>query len=302
MPGSEMLVRLRTFIEVYRQRSISAAARVLEITQPAVSQHIASLESAIGRSLFDRHAQGVSPTPAADDLAAEIGDRLDLAEAALAAVRARSADLAGAVRMIGHSDFLSEVITPLLVPLLQSGMRLRLQTADRDGVTKALLDGDCDLGISAFPVSDRRLRSECVRREPVMAVAAPAVAARIVTATELATGLSDEAVLAYNIERPLIDEWLAANGLPQLSINPALIAPDLRGLRALLGAGYGWSVLPAYLCRGAIARGELAEIPAPVIATTNAYFMVWSPAALRQPRIALARQTLVAALAEAQEI
>ena len=297
-----MLSRLRTFVEVYRQRSISGAARALEITQPAVSQHIASLETAIGRSLFERHAQGVSPTPAADDLAAEIGDRLDLAEAALAAARARSADLAGAVRIIGHSDFLSEVIAPLLVPLLQSGMRVRLQTADRDGVTRALLDGDCDLGISAFPVRDRRLRSECVRREPVYAVAAPAVAARIAAAPHLVDGLSAEAVLAYSVERPLIDEWLDANRLPRLTINPALSSPDLRGLRALLATGYGWSTLPAYLCRAAIARGDLREIPAPVARSTNSYFMVWSPTALRQPRIALARQSLTTALATAQEI
>ena len=79
-----MLGRLRTFVEVYRQRSISGAARALDLTQPAVSQHIASLEGAIGRQLFERHAQGVTPTAAADELAADIGDRLDLAEAALA--------------------------------------------------------------------------------------------------------------------------------------------------------------------------------------------------------------------------
>jgi len=128
------------------------------------------------------------------------------------------------------------------------------------------------------------------------------VAARIAAAPGLAEGLAAEALLAYNNERPLIDEWLNTNRLPRLTINPGLIAPDLRGLRALLVAGYGWSALPAYLCRRAIARGDLSEIPAPVAATTNAYFMVWSPAALRQPRIALARQSLITALEAAQEI
>ncbi|MFM9625973.1 LysR family transcriptional regulator [Streptomyces turgidiscabies] len=38
------LSRLRTFVEVYRQRSISGAARALNLTQPAVSQHIAVLK------------------------------------------------------------------------------------------------------------------------------------------------------------------------------------------------------------------------------------------------------------------
>ena len=48
------LPRMRTFMEVFRQRSISGAARSLNLTQPAVSQHIAGLEVAIGRPLFER--------------------------------------------------------------------------------------------------------------------------------------------------------------------------------------------------------------------------------------------------------
>jgi DNA-binding transcriptional LysR family regulator len=294
-----MLTRLRTFVEVYRQRSISGAARALDLTQPAVSQHIASLESAIGRQLFERHAHGVDPTGAADELALEIGDRLDVAEAALATARARSAEIAGAVRMIGHADFLSEVVAPLLVPLLEAGMRVRLQTADLDGLVHALVDGHCDLGVSAFPINDRRLRSELVRSEPIIAVAAPTVAARIATATDRAGALAAEPVLAYHIERPLIDEWLETNHLFRRPVSPALIAPDLRGLRALLGVGFGWSVLPTYLCAGELARGELVEIPAPVGPTINPYFLVWSPSALRHPRIAHARQTLIWALRQA---
>jgi DNA-binding transcriptional LysR family regulator len=288
-----MLSRLRTFVEVYRQRSISGAARSLDLTQPAVSQHIASLEGAIGRQLFERHTHGVSPTAAADELAADIGDRLDVAEAALATARARSEEMAGAVRIIGSPDFLSEVIAPLIVPLLEAGMRVRLQAADRDGVQHALIDGHCDLGLSAFVINDRRLRSELVHTEPVIAVAAPAVATRIRAAADLATALMDEPVLAYNLERPLIDTWLETNRLFRQPISPALIAPDLRGLRALLTVGFGWSVLPAYLCAAELARGELVEIPGPVKPADNAYFLVWSPAALRHPRIAHARQTLV---------
>ena len=288
-----MLNRLRTFVEVYRQRSISGAARALSLTQPAVSQHIASLEAAIGHQLFERRAHGVEPTAAADELAIDIGDRLDLAEAALSSARARSAEMAGTVRIAGHADFLSEVVAPLLVPLLETGMRVRLHTADREGVISALVDGHCDLGLSGFAVSDRRLRSELVRHETMIAVAAPAVAARIAAGGDLATALSAEAVLAYHVEMPLIDEWLETNRLLHQPVSPALIGPDLRGLRALLNAGFGWTVLPRYLCTNDVARGDLVEIPAPVAPTINPYFLVWSPAALRQPRIAHAHQTLM---------
>ncbi len=298
-----MLTRLRTFVEVYRQRSISGAARSLDLTQPAVSQHIASLESAIGRNLFERHSHGVNPTPAADELASDIGDRLDLAEAALASARARSAEMTGTVRIVGHADFLSEVVAPMLVPLLEAGLRVRMETAGLEGVISALTDGHCDLGLSAFAIVDRRLSSELVHSEPLIAVASPGVAARIAAADDRATALANEPVLAYNIERALIDEWLETNGLLRQPVSPALIAPDLRGLRALLGTGFGWTVLPIYLCAGELARGELVEIPSPVRRIVNSYFLVWSPAALRQPRIAHARRTLITRLQQGiQEI
>ena len=40
----------RSFIAVIRAGTVSGAAQSLHLTQPAVSQHIAALESALGRS------------------------------------------------------------------------------------------------------------------------------------------------------------------------------------------------------------------------------------------------------------
>lgn len=287
------LQHLRTFVEVYRQRSISGAARSLDLTQPAVSQQIAGLENTIGRQLFERLAKGVSPTPAADDLAADLGDRLDMAEAALSAARARSSDMVGAIQIVGHADFLAEVVAPLLVPLLEAGIRVRLQTGDHNLVMRQLIEGHCDLGISAFPLEDRRLRSEAIRDEPVLAVAAPAIAARLNAAEDLGAALAAEPVLAYNMERPVVDGWLANNGLSRGHVSPALSGQDMRALRHLLTEGFGWSVLPDYLCRSQIERGQLVEITAPHGPTAYTYHLLWAPSALRHPRIAHARQTLL---------
>ncbi|MDE1917830.1 MAG: LysR family transcriptional regulator [Sphingomonadales bacterium] len=294
---------LRTFIEVYRQRSISGAARSLDLTQPAVSQQIAGLEGSIGRPLFERDARGVRPTPAADDLAADIGDRLDLAEAALSAARARSTEMAGSIQIVGHADVLAEVVAPQLIPLLRDGIRVRLQTGDHDVVMRQLVEGHCDLGISAFPIEERRLRSEVIRDEPVLAVAAPAVAARLNAVTQgggdLAVALASEPVLTYTAERPVVDGWLERNQLTRGPLNPALSGQDLRALRHLLTEGFGWSVLPLYLCQGEIERGQLVEIHAPLGLTTYTYHLIWTPSALRQPRVAHARQILLQGLLEA---
>ena len=78
------ITQLRSFVEVYRQHPVSKAARALGLTQPAVSGHIASLETQIERKLFIRHARGVKPTLIADELAARATEALDKAESALA--------------------------------------------------------------------------------------------------------------------------------------------------------------------------------------------------------------------------
>lgn len=287
---------LRTFVEVYRQRSISGAARALDLTQPAVSQQIAALEAAIGRPLFERLTKGVEPTAAAHDLAGDVGDRLDIAEAALSAARARSGEMAGTLQIVGHADFLAEVVAPQLVPLLSEGIRVRFHTGDHPTVLRQLVDGQADLGITAFPVEERRLRSEVIRQEPVRAVAAPAVAARLRAAPSLADALAAEPALAYSMERPFVDSWLASNRLSHGPVIPALGGQDLRALRHLATEGFGWTVLPDYLCGAQLARGELMEIPAPVAPLMASYNLVWSPAALRHPRIAHARQTLLSGL------
>lgn len=290
------LVRLRTFIEVYRQRSISGAARSLNLTQPAVSQHISGLEVAIGRPLFERQPQGVVPTAVADDLAADIGNKLDAAESALASARARSMDVAGTLQIISHADFVAEKLAGAVLPLLHNGMRVHLHAGDGPLVTQMVLEGHCDLGITAHPVTDQRLKSEVVFTDRVLAVASPAVAAAINQASEVAAALRQAPLLAYDLELSLIDHWLEKNRIPWQQQLPAVVGQDLRALRTLLIKGFGWSVMPAFLCTQPIAQGALVAINAPIADTEIRYSLIWSASALRQPRVAHARQTLVAQL------
>lgn len=292
------LVRLRTFIEVYRQRSISAAARSLNLTQPAVSQHIAGLEVALGRPLFERLATGVEPTSVADELAIDIGDKLDMAEAALASAKARSMDVAGVLQIVGHADFISEILSGQLLPLLESGIKVRMHTGDGAFVTSMLLEGHCDLGISAHPVFDSRLKSEKIMTTNVLPVACPAVAEKIMQAPDFFSALEKEPMLAYNLELSLVDNWLAKNNFKLKRLIPALVSQDLRAQRNLLSNGFGWALMPEFLCAKQIENNELVEIISPVGTCEIHYYLIWSPSALRQVRVAHARQTLLQGLRE----
>jgi DNA-binding transcriptional LysR family regulator len=54
--------RVHTFLEVCRQKSYTKAARALNITQPAVTQHIHYLEREYGTEFFDRNARTLTLT------------------------------------------------------------------------------------------------------------------------------------------------------------------------------------------------------------------------------------------------
>ncbi|ETI58116.1 LysR family transcriptional regulator [Marinomonas profundimaris] len=287
------LSRLRTFVEVYRQRSISGAARSLNLTQPAVSQHIAGLEVAVGRPLFERQSIGVIPTSAADELAADVGDKLDAAEAALSSARFRSVGVAGALQIIGHADFMAEVLAGELLPLIEAGIRVRMHAGDGPMITSMLLEGHCDLGISAHAVTDSRLQSETLLTCKVLAVAAPSVVQQLITADNLTHAICHTPLLAYNLELSLIDKWLLKNHIKTEQIIPTVVSQDLRALRNLLIKGVGWTVMPEFLCKEQIAKGDLMEIPAPIGTNTVQYYLIWASSALRQARVAHAKEVLL---------
>jgi DNA-binding transcriptional LysR family regulator len=291
------LQHLRTFVEVHRRRSISEAARTLGLTQPAVSQHVAALEVQLGQPLFERHARGVLPTWIADDLAARLGDTLTVAETALAEARARTQRLSGTVHLAAPADLLAEWVAPRLGSLIAAGLDLRLHTGGRNALYSMLLEDKVHLAITASQVTDPRLAFEPVGTERLLAVAAPAMAETVVSSSDRWEALRGLPWLAYDLDRPLMRDWFAANGLEEPGGVPVATAPDLRVLRSMIGAGLGWSVLPDYLTRAERDRGDLVELPPPKAVPENRFHLVWAKAALRHPRVAFARDRLIEALA-----
>ncbi|APX12569.1 LysR family transcriptional regulator [Tateyamaria omphalii] len=292
------LQTLRSFVEVHRRGSISDAARGLGLTQPAVSQHVAALEAQLGRPLFVRRARGMAPTPLADDLAQQIGDGLDRAEAALATLKARSTSLTGTVHIAGPAELMAEWMAQPLSALWQAGLQIRLQFGGRDALYDMLRGGRVDLACTASKPADPQLDAARIGSERLLLVAAPALAARLNDAADLQTALRQEGYVSYDSNLPLIRTWCAANGIDLGPVMPVVTAPDIRALRAYAEAGAGWSVIPDYLCVRALDERTLVEVAAPAETPEASFYLVWNKSALRHPRVAFARQTLLDAMQE----
>src|SRR5271163_506215 len=142
-PGWELF---RSFLEVVRDGSLSAAARRLALTQPTVGRHIDALEAALGLSLFTRSPRGLTPTPAALALEPHVEA---MAAAAAALGRAASGEAAadrGAVRVTASDVIGCEVLPPILAAFRarHPGVALELTLTNR---TENLARRDADIAV-----------------------------------------------------------------------------------------------------------------------------------------------------------
>ena len=123
-------MRLRVLAAVARTGSVTAAARELHYTQPAVSHHLARLEAETGAQLVQRIGRGIRLTPVGQllaDRATEIVGRIESASAELTAHVGLSA---GRVRLAGFTSVLSTLLPTATAILRREHPGLRLSLTD----------------------------------------------------------------------------------------------------------------------------------------------------------------------------
>ena len=142
-PGWELF---RTFREVVRDGSLSAAARRLALTQPTVGRHIDALEASLGLALFTRSPRGLLPTSAALDL---VPHAEAMAAAAAALRRAASGEATtdrGTVRLTASEFMGCEVLPPILAAFARRHPAITLELA-LSNRNEDLLRRDADIAV-----------------------------------------------------------------------------------------------------------------------------------------------------------
>lgn len=169
------LRQLRAFLAVAQQQHFRRAAESLHLSQPAVSRHIAELESELGLKLFDRNTREVVPTEAGRYLESAIGRVLDELEGVLAHVHSESERRRGKVH-VASVPTLSAGLMPQCIaecarryPELVIQLHDQAQTMVLDGVR----GGEVDFGVAIEPPDTGEFDSELILRDPFVLVCRP---------------------------------------------------------------------------------------------------------------------------------
>ncbi|OJF10530.1 LysR family transcriptional regulator [Couchioplanes caeruleus] len=287
------LMQLRTFLAIHRAGSLTAAARLLGLSQPTVTAQLKALEQRLGRQLFERLPHGVAPTSVALELAAQIAEPLDR----LASVAGPSDDVAAAeepVHLAGPAELVAVRAMPALAPLVGRGVRLRVTHGLADDLLDGLRAGRFDLVLSAIRPRGRAVTAVPLMDEEFVLVAGPVWAARIGAVDPGDARLLDELpLLSYAEDLPILRRYWRHVFRRRLTAPAAVVVPDLRAVLAAAVAGAGISVLPRYLCEQELADGRLVPLLEPDDPPINTGFLAHRAGARVLPHVDLVRGELL---------
>src|SRR5918997_3539167 len=109
--------RLRAFLAVLREGSLSAASRLLRVAQPTIRRRVEELEREHGIVLFTRSPAGLTPTPIGRELGRHAQAMASAAEAFSRAASAEADAASGAVRITASEVIGVDVLPPILAGL-----------------------------------------------------------------------------------------------------------------------------------------------------------------------------------------
>jgi len=236
---------IRAFLAVSDSASFSRAAEALHLTQPAVSKRIQALENALGTPLFDRIGKSVRLTEAGHALIpsyrrvlAEIAE----SERIVSNLRSRTTGILSVAT--SHHIGLHRLPAVLRDYSQQyPDVELKIGFMDSEEACHQVINGDQEIAIITLPDEpDDRLELSPVWHDPLTV----AVARKHPLAG--AHGLTVERLREYaailpstgTYTRKLIDKALGLD--PR--VNTLLETHYLETIKAMVGAGLGWSMLP----------------------------------------------------------
>lgn len=256
------LRQLTALVTVAEVGSVTSAAQLLHLVQPAVTRQIRSLEEELGVPLFTRTRQGMVPTAAGEVLIERARRALHELELARTEIHPPAGELTGIVR-VGILESLLDVLAEPLVTAVarrHPGIELRVLTAYSGYLREWLDSGDVDMSLLYNLDDPASLTVVPLLRESLWAIAPPAA------------GLSPDSPVPWRdvLEQPLVLP-AAGHGLRALIDRARAAVPaqprisvqtnSMQLQKKLVLAGHGWTVLPAAGVAADVAAGLFSGAP-----------------------------------------
>lgn len=239
----------RTFKAVSEYHSLTRAARHLNLSQAAVSQHIHRLESDYGAALFVRTSHGMALTDTGEIVYRDVTAVLKVLDDSRHRVK-RQQEHGTSKLVIGASFTIAEYILPAALVKIDNPhdkQNIIVRMANSHDVLDQVVHGDVDLGLIEAPLSHPDLSVRPFLEDRLKIV----VSAHHPWAARDEISLDDLITAPVIIREPgsgtrmILEDALHQFGISLNGLNVRFVLGTTQAIKAMVAEGLGISVLSA---------------------------------------------------------
>jgi DNA-binding transcriptional LysR family regulator len=238
------LDQLKAFVEVVERGSFTAAARELNLTQPAVTHQVQELERRFQVALVERFGKRAYLTEAGEKLIEHARNLLDEDSRTQVMMRRFGDGWLGRVRIGTSMTVLMYLLPPILRQLKTDHPQLEISL--KAGLTTTTLQmlktNALDLGLCALPIEDPAFETVPLFKDELVAILPAAlghvpktVTPAFLSRCPLILGSENSAL------RRTITDWLARGGPPP---KPLMEFDNVEAMKSVVAVGLGASIVP----------------------------------------------------------
>jgi DNA-binding transcriptional LysR family regulator len=251
------LRQLQTFVTVAQVSSFTRAARLLHLSQPALTKQVRQLEETLGVRLFDRNTRTVELTRIGKELVPAFKELLQEIEAVVTSTKELAAQSRGVVR-IAALPSISWAILPTAAARfkeLYPGISVVLKDVIAQRLVAMVKAEEVDFGVGSLNVADPEVRFSPLLRDRMIVVFPPGSGLE----QKKTVGLKDLAGLPLVLMESgssvlkLVDR--AFESIGEIA-RPAYEATYMSTAAGMVKAGLGIAILPS----SAFEMGELTGL------------------------------------------
>jgi DNA-binding transcriptional LysR family regulator len=249
---------LRVFIRIADLKSVSAAAKSLGAPKSSVSRAMTRLENMAGAALVERSSRHLRLTDAGHLLYPQALQILERVEVAMSTMVDHAGVPSGVLRINAPSAFSRCIIAPMLPSFLKRYPSIAVEIVATDERIN-MLSGEFDITLRIGAMADSLLVARRIRSTELWTCASPRYL------SECGTPLTLKDLLSHNLigRADRLVSWFAGDTASDKLATDTLgrvktLDSDI--VEKILIHDGGIGLLPDYLAKPAVARGELVHL------------------------------------------
>lgn len=270
--------QIKAFLAVVDHVSFSEAARILGVSQPAVTMQVQALEADVDATLFDRGYRKVELTEAGRALLPYARRVIEELEQARESIEALATTVTGRLAIAASTTpgqyILPRYLGTFLARYPDVGVGLRVH--DTTGVVAAVESGEADLGMSGAEVHGARVVHERLGADALVLIAPPGHPFATRDGVRFAD-LVDEPFIVREPgsgTRMVAEDTMRRSGIDPAEIRVVLELGTNEAVLSAVEGGMGLGVVSSLVAEKALTLGTVALVPEPSFPVSRPLYLV----------------------------